>query len=91
MKRTLLDRIPDGIPDELLEFLAGTRIYDSSCSPEARVYFIDKDEGYYLKVAAAGTLAREAQMTAYFHSKGLGAEVLRYLSEDKDYFLTAKV
>ena len=91
MKRTLLDSIPDGLPDELLEFLAGARIYDSSCSPEARVYFVDKDGGYYLKVAAAGTLAREAQMTAYFHSKGLGAEVLQYRSCDRDYFLTARV
>ena len=91
MKRTLLDKVPDGLPDELGEFLADAKIYDSSCSPEARVYFLDKDGGYYLKVAAAGTLAREAQMTDYFHSKGLGAEVLRYLSGDKDYFLTAKV
>lgn len=91
MKRTLLDKIPDGLPDEVGRLLEGARIYDSSCSPEARVYFIDKDEGYYLKVAAAGTLAREAQMTAYFHSKGLGAEVLQYRSCDKDYFLTARV
>ena len=91
MKRTLLHKIPDELPDEFGQFLAGAKVYDSSCSPEARVYFVDKDGGYYLKVAAAGTLAREAQMTAYFHSKGLGAEVLRYLSKDKDYFLTAKV
>jgi kanamycin kinase len=67
-------------------------VYDSSCSPEARVYFIDKDGGYYLKTCGAGTLKREAEMTAYFHKKGIGAEVLTYLSQaSADWLLTAAV
>ena len=76
MKRVLLDRIPAGIPAELDRFLRGARLYDSSCSPEARVYFIERDGGYYLKTYDRGTLRREAEMTSYFHRKGMGAEVL---------------
>ena len=75
MKRTLLECIPDTFPDSVREFVDGAKIYDSSCSPEARVYFVDKDVGYYIKTSAAGTLEREALMTAYFHKKGLGASL----------------
>ena len=43
-------------PAEIIPFLAGADIYDSSCSEEARVYFSDKDQGYFLKEAVAGFL-----------------------------------
>ena len=76
MKRTLIERITGDVPQAITPLLANARLFDSSCSPEARVYFIDGDEGYYLKSAAAGTLAREAEMTAYFHTLGLATDVL---------------
>ena len=92
MKRTLLKNVPKNIPSEFTCLLQGADIYNSSCSPEARVYFIDRDDGYYLKTCDAGTLKREAEMTAYFHKKGMGAEVLRYLSQDNaDWMLTSAV
>ncbi len=91
MKKTALDRIPLPLPLELEQLVTDAPVYDSSCSPEARVFFIDKDCGYYLKRAKAGTLAREAQMTAYFHSKGIGTEVLGYHSDASDWLLTAQV
>lgn len=92
MKRDLLNQLPSNIPDEFRQFIQGARVYDSSCSPEARVYLIDKDGGYYLKTCGAGTLKREAEMTAYFHKKGIGAEVLTYLSQaSADWLLTAAV
>ncbi|MBE6645205.1 MAG: aminoglycoside 3'-phosphotransferase [Ruminococcaceae bacterium] len=90
MKKTLLENIPCGFPDEIRTFIKGHDVYDSSCSPEARVYYIDKDKGYYLKSSAKGALANEAAMTSYFHSKGLGVEVLRYFTDDKDWLLTAR-
>ena len=71
--------------------MEGVRLYDSSCSPEARVYFIDRDGGYYLKSAPKGTLATEAALTRYFHAKGLATEVLEYLSFERDWLLTARV
>ncbi len=91
MKRTPISAFPLDLPRELYAFLSGAPLYDSSCSPEARVYFIDKNEGYYLKTAATGTLAREAEMTAYFHKQGLGAQLLSYTSEAADWLLTARV
>jgi kanamycin kinase len=92
MTRTLIDKIPGDLPEELQIFAEGAKIFDSSCSPEARVYFIDKDGGVYLKRASRGTLGREAEMTAYFHKKGLGAEVLYYnTGAECDWFMTRRV
>lgn len=92
MKRTLIEKIPLTLPDDVAMLTRGARIYDSSSSPEARVYLIDKDRGYFLKAAAPGTLRREAEMTAYFHTKGLGAEVIGYSTCDgRDLLLTAAV
>lgn len=91
MKRILIDKIPIALPEEIEGLCRGARIFDSSCSPEARVYFIDKDDGYYLKCAAAGSLSRERVMGEYFHKKGLGAEVLCYRSGERDLLLTARV
>lgn len=72
-------------------YLLDAALYDSSCSSAARVWFLDKGPGFYLKAAPKGTLAREAAMTAYFHSKGLGAEVLAYESLDRDWMLTRRI
>lgn len=72
MKRTLVEKIDFELPEELAAFVDGAKIFDSSCSPEARVWFIDKDKGYYLKTCGSGALKREAEMTDYFCKKGLG-------------------
>ena len=63
MKRA---EIPVNIADFPVPFagiLQNARIFDSSCSPEARVFFIDRDGGLFLKRAAAGTLKKEALQT----------------------------
>ena len=91
MKKVKVQIEKQDLPPVFSEFLNGASVYDSSCSPEARVLFIDKDEGYYLKTAAKGSLASENAMTRYFHQKGLGAEVLAYHSEERDWLLTSRV
>jgi len=92
MKRTLISALPDSIPQIAAELARGAKIYDSSCSPEARVYFIERDGGYYLKRGAHGTLEREAIMTEYFHKKGLGAHVVDYATIGEfDWLLTERV
>jgi len=84
-------------PAEVQPLLYGAELYDSSCSTDARVIFIDKDCGYFLKSAPKGALEREAIMTRYFHAKGLAANVLAYLttqsyeSGGRDWLLTVKV
>lgn len=89
MKRTEIFSLPK-LPSELSNIFQGARVFDSSCSPEAKVYFIDKNEGLYLKTAAKGSLLREAKMGDYFHKKGLAPRVLSYVSEDRDFLLTAR-
>ena len=75
----------------LRPLLSQGAVYDSSCSPEARVLFVDANRGYYLKSAPRGTLKNEAVMTDFFYQKGLGTRVLCYLSEAEDWLLTERV
>ncbi len=90
MKRILINKDGLALPD-CFEYLKRYDIYDSSCSPEARVYFIDTGEGFFLKTASCGTLLREAQMTEYFDKKDLSAKVVSYISDEKDWLLTKRV
>ncbi len=90
MKRIEIPALPILLPRELQGIVENARIYDSSCSPEARVYYIERDGGYFLKTAAAKSLAREAEMGAYFYKKGLAPEVLFYESGESDLLLTAR-
>lgn len=91
MKRTRIQPDLSIFPECFHPLLRDGAVYDSSCSPEARVCFIDKDGGFYLKSAPAGTLEKEAKMTAYFHGKGLAAEVLAYHRDSRDWLLTRAV
>ncbi len=55
------------------------------------MWLVEKDEGYYLKAAPHGALKREALQTRFFHSIGLGTEVLLYHREERDWLLTARM
>lgn len=90
MKRSILDGISEPLPTVISDLITDATIYDSSSSPEARVYFIDKDGGYYLKTAERGALQREAKMNAYLYSIGLGVRVVSYVSGERDYMLTER-
>ena len=88
MNRIPVQFDPELLPISLRPLLAGAAVYDSSCSNGAKVYYISKDGGYYLKSAPKGALEAEAKMTRYFHGKGLSAEVLAYEQSQKDWLLT---
>ena len=51
-------------PDIFHSFLQDAAIFDSSCSRIAKVWFIDKEAGFYLKRAPKNTLKK-----AVFFSK----------------------
>lgn len=91
MKRTLIHPEPDAVPALFRPLLAGVPVWDSSCSPAARVWFIEREGGLYLKSAPKGTLKREGELTRFFCQKGLGPEVLAYESGERDWLLTARV
>lgn len=79
-------------PEVIADYLKDSELYDSSSSPQATVTFINKDEGYFLKEAAEGTLKTEALMMGYLHSLKLSGEVLYYVSfHGKDYLLSRKI
>lgn len=91
MKRKPIDIDFNNYPEELQPYLENAGIYDSSCSPEAKVIYIDKDGGLYLKNAPKGALKNESEMTAFFANKRLSARVLEYVSFDSDWLLTEKI
>lgn len=91
MKRTPIDGIPFALPSEVRELITGARVWDSSSSPEARVYYIERGDGFYLKCSGAGELLREAELTRYFHEKGLGPEVVLYRGGERDILVTGRL
>ena len=88
-KRVSID--PKLFPSSVNRLLSGVPVYDSSCSDAARVWFIDRDGGYYLKSAPAGSLKEEAAMTGFLHQKGLAPEVAHYEQSDADWLLTRRI
>lgn len=91
MKRTLMQPDLSSFPEQFRPLLANANVYDSSCSPVAKVWFLDTEGGLYLKSAPLGKLESEVKMTAYFHSKGLGAEVIAYHQDTRDWLLTRAI
>lgn len=73
-------------PPELHFALIGANLYDSSCNSNADVLY--SDLGYYIKIDGAGELRDEAALTAAFFQRGLGIELVTYLSGDRDYMVT---
>lgn len=79
-------------PAAMRPYLRGASLYDSSCSPEARVIFVDRDEGLFLKTGPAVLLDREYAMTRYVHELGWAARVVEYVSDgERSWLLTEKV
>ena len=78
-------------PAQLHPYLESSCVFDSSCSPEARVWYLDLGPGFYLKTAAKGSLETEAKLDQFFHQKGLGPRVETYLSQDADWLLTQAI
>ena len=91
MKRTSIETDLTLFPAGFHSILDGAQVFDSSCSPQAKVYYIEKDGGFFLKSAGAGTLETEAEMTRYFYGKELAAEVLDYVQDQQDWLLTRRV
>lgn len=91
MKRTPIQPDLEQYPDIFHPLLEGSQVYDSSCSPDARVICLQREGGLFLKSAPKGTLAHEAAMDRFFFSKGLGPEVLEYCSLEQDWLLTRQI
>ena len=91
MKRVPINSNTFDFPERLKSLIKDAPLYDSSSSPEARVIYVDKDGGYFIKRSAAATLTKEAKMTEYFHSLTLSAEVVDYFTEECDWLVTKRI
>lgn len=91
MKRTPIPFDPAGYPQEFHPLLENSLLFDSSCSPQARVTYIQKDGGLFLKSAPKGSLYTEAALTEYMHRVFMAPKVLSYRSLDRDWLLTTAV
>lgn len=88
MNKTLIHININDYPKELHPYFNYNNIYDSSCSKNATVLYIDT--GFYLKISEKGNLREEYLNTKWFNKIGLGVQVVKYLSLDKDYLLTTE-
>jgi kanamycin kinase len=90
-KRKLIVTGTLSLPDELIEYIGNSPIYECSGQSGARTVYIDRDSGAYLKIAIQGSLLLASQMQTYFSKHKLSSPVLRYLSTDRDYMITAAI
>jgi len=91
MERVPVKIDPEKYPEVFRALLGGADVYDSRCASGAEVLFIDRGCGYFLKSMKRGELEAEARMTKYFGELGLGAKVLDFLQDERDYMLTERV
>ncbi len=92
MNRTITSVDLSGLPPAVRAFAEGSVIYDSSCSADARVLFLDRGQGYYLKIAPERSLRTESDLTGYFHDLGFSAPVCHYETRNgNDWLITEKV
>ena len=76
----------DDFPSELHYIFENTRVYDSSLHPSMTVLY--SDNGYYVKIAEKGSLARKAEMAKLFARNGMGVDSVRLLTWDLQELVT---
>ena len=86
MKKSKIEIRVDDFPKELHYLFKNASVYDSSCNPNAQVLY--SDLGYYVKITEGGELMKEAAMTDMFADRGMGVEVVSYISKEKDFIVT---
>lgn len=91
MKRTEVTLQLEDFPAAFYDNLKGAQLFDSSCSTAAKVWMVQTNETFFLKAAAPGSLEKEATMTAFFHKKGYGPEVMGFVQKERDWLLTRAV
>lgn len=91
MKRTLITPDLAAIPQRFHTLICDADVYDSHCASGADVYFINKQDGFFLKSAPKGALLNEYTLAAYFAEKGLAPEIVDFFSSDgRDWMLTRR-
>jgi kanamycin kinase len=83
---------PTALPAQLRPYVQDAPAEDVSGHSAAQTYRVGRDGAFMLKTGAPGSLRGEAEMAAYFHKLGLGAEVLCHCADaQREYLLTARL
>lgn len=86
MQKTEIKINLNDFPKELHSIFKGAKVYDSSSHPTMTVLY--SELGYYIKIAEKDALKKEAELAKLFEEKGMGVEVVSYISADRDYMVT---
>lgn len=78
------------VPEAFRSLIERGTVYDSSSSPDAKVYYIDADDGYYLKTSGLDALTNEKLMLDFLSLRHMSPKVLNYYQDRQDWLLTAK-
>lgn len=79
----------DAFPGSIARWIGGAKLTDVSGKSGDRTYFVDRPGGAYLKIGEKGKFARAAELQRYWARKGLSADAITYVSDDRDYLITA--
>lgn len=79
------------LPQAVSDWIGNAPLTDTSGHSGDKTYYVDRTPPAYLKISPKGKFARAAMMQRYWASKGLSADVLLYLSDDRDYIAVAPV
>lgn len=79
------------LPTEIKKFIGEFKIKKYSASKNAETFYIEKEGGYFLKIADQNLLQKEAKKTKILYKYGLSAKPEIYVSNQKDYLITRKI
>lgn len=92
MKKTKVSLHLESMPPDIGRYMKNATVYDSSCSENAKTYYISGEVKAYLKISGKGTLEREYTMMNFLSRRQVAPEVIAYASDSAlDYLLTEAV
>lgn len=92
MNRTEISFDIETVPAAIRPYMKGSKIYDSSCSENAKTLFVRGAECAFLKISKKGELERECGMTRFLHGHRVAPGVIAYASDaDHDYLFSEAV
>lgn len=92
MNRTEVSLDIGTVPSPIREYLVNAKIYDSSCSEDARTLLVEGKVRAYLKISKRGSLGREEKMTSFLSRYQIAPKAIAYESDvENDFLLTEAV
>jgi kanamycin kinase len=92
MKRTEVIFDVETLPLTIKEHVGRAKIYDSSCSQNAKTFLVEGTDRAYLKISNRGSLERECRMTEFLSSHNVAPKVIAFEADlHNDYLFSEAV